>query len=81
MIHHALPNGVITIQDIQLTGFLTKGCMYLEGSHKVGLTVEKAANCGIRRGRGGDSTNIIHVNASHTAGLINPVFTGVLDDT
>ena len=63
------------------SGLSHQRCMYLEGSHKVRLTVEEAANCGIRRGRGDDSTNAVHVDASHTAGLINAVFTGVLNDT
>lgn len=81
IIHHALPDCVISTEDIQLLGYLTKRCMYLEGSHKVRLTVEQAANHGIRRGRGDDSTNAIHVDASHTAGLIDAVFTGVLNDT
>lgn len=78
IIHYALPDCVISIEDIQLTIFLTKGCMYLEGSHKVRLTVDEAANCEIRRG---DSTEAIHVDASHTARFINPVLTGVLNDT
>ena len=55
--------------------------MYLEGSHNVRLTVEEAARCGMQGGRGGDSTNVVHVDAFHTAGLINPLFTGVLNDT
>ena len=55
--------------------------MYLEGSHNVRLTVEEAASCGMRGGGGGDSTDAVHVDAFHTAGLIGPLFTGVLNDT
>lgn len=55
--------------------------MYLEGLHNVRLTVEEAASCGMSVGRGGDSTDVVHVDAFHTAGLIDPLFTGVLNDS
>ena len=52
--------------------------MYLEGSHNVRLTVEEVTSCGMRRSRGGDSTYAIHLDASHTAGLIDLGFIGIL---
>ena len=55
--------------------------MYLEGSHTVGLTVEEAASRRMRSGRGGHGSDAAHVDAFHTAGLINRLFTGVLNDT
>ena len=50
IIHHALPNCFSSTKDIEVTVFLTKAGMYLEGSHNVRLTVEEAASCGMRGG-------------------------------